>query len=215
MRARVAFMLACLAIVATSAPTAVAQGSPGEAQQEEEQKANWQGRYRRLIEQIREARERLEAAGAELSRARHHRTLRGGEQRLPVLEDRARAEADLIELSRALEALPEEARRAGAPAGWLREVEEDSPLVGMDRVLAESADTIERHADLAERFRARAVRLRAEAESHESMSLAYGSTRMRSAGDQKKHCARLARLSRELADEYDRLAEGHLAEAEP
>jgi hypothetical protein len=213
---RRALVLAFLLVGAGALPsTGVAQISPTEVQQEERQKAYWQDRYRRLTERIRDAQERLEAASAELSRARHHRTLRGGEQKLPVLGDIARAEADLMESARALEALPEEARRAGAPPGWLRELEGESPLVGMDRVLAESADTPDRHTELAQRFRTRAMRLRAEAESHESMSFAYGSTRMRSAGDQRKHCARLATLSRELADEYDRLADGNPSEAEP
>lgn len=209
-----ALMLVLLVVLGVAALQSSAE-PPGQAEQEEEQKVYWQDRYRELTKRIRDARERLEAASAELSRSRHHRTLRGGEQKLPLLGEVARAEADLTDSTRALEALPEEARRAGAPPGWLREVEGDSPLVGMDRVLAESADTPERHADLAQRFRSRAAKLRAEAESHESMSLAYTSSRMRSADDQKKHCARLAKLSRELADEYDRLADGHLAEAEP
>lgn len=216
MRARRALVFALLLVGAAGLPSAgLAQSSPTETQQEEEQKAYWQDRYRRLTEQVRNARERLEAAGADLSRARHHRKLRGGEQKLPVLGDLARAEADFMESARALEGLPEEARKAGAPPGWLRELDGDAPLVGMDRVLVESADTPDGHTELAQRFRARAMRLRVEAESHDSMSLAYPSTRMRSAADQTKHCARLAKLSRELADEYDRLAEGHMAEAEP
>ncbi|RIL07220.1 MAG: hypothetical protein DCC71_03755 [Proteobacteria bacterium] len=88
-------MLLFVLLGPASSRMAAAQEVRSEMQQEQEQKAFWQDRYRRLVGQIREARERLEASGAQLSRARHHRTLRGGGQRLPVLRDRARAEADL------------------------------------------------------------------------------------------------------------------------
>ena len=176
---------------------------------EEQQKAYWQNRHEQLVERVRDAGARLEATRAEYVRGRHHYKIRG-ESYVRVLTQIAKAEADFMDAQRELRGLPEEARRAGALPGWLRELEEVPSAAELDRLLAEEASTPESHEALARHLRARAAELRDTAESHRSMEHAYATTKLPTAEAQREHCAKLAELESRLADEYDRLAEGHL-----
>ena len=177
---------------------------------EEQQKTYWQNRHEQLAERVRDAGARVEATRAEYVRGRHHYKIRG-ENYVRVLTQIAKAESDLMEAQRELRGLPEEARRAGAPPGWLRELEEVPSAADLDRLLAEEASPPEQHEALARHLRARAVELRDTAESHRLMGFEYTTTKLPTAEAQREHCAKLAELESRLADEYDRLAEGHLA----
>lgn len=90
---------------------------------EHREMASWQGRYQSLLEKVETARHRVERAEAEYSSNRHHRRLRG-EPRRKLLDERADAESELRQAEQKLEAVQEEARRAGVPPGWLRDVAE-------------------------------------------------------------------------------------------
>jgi len=204
-----------LTLLVASAPTVSADPSEAPpAFSEEEQMAYWQGRGRALAERVRDASARLAAGREEYQRIRHHRRIRG-EDKVAVLTEIARAEADLIEAQAALERLPEEARRAGAPPGWLPEFEGAAPLEDFAEELAAEARTPEAHLALARSLRARAARYRSMAERHREMGLAYDGSRMRTIGEQRKHCDRLAELEIGVAEEYERLAQGHETQAEP
>ena len=174
-------------------------------------KAYWQGRHHEIVERIRSASERLEAARATYARGKHTRKLQD-QGKLDVATEMVRAEADLRAAHAELEAFPEEARRGGALPGWLREVEDEEPSLHR---LADPPRDAEEHRALAERLRSRAARYRVQAEEHRSMGLAYRGTRMGNAEEMRAHCDEIARLDVELARQLERLAEGHEAVAEP
>ena len=127
----------------------------------------------------------------------------------------AQAEADLGEARRALDELPEEARRAGALPGWIREMEEVPSPSTLERALLESATTPEEHAALAQEYRDRAARRRVQAQEHRSMALAYAGTRMKTPEQMQRHCEKMAGLENQLAEEYERLAAAHEAQSSP
>lgn len=199
--------LAPAALRAADAP----EPPPGAS--EEAQKVYWQDRARRLQEQIDDAVARLDHGRAEYARGRHHRKIRG-EHKVDVLTEIARAEADLIEARRSLEQLPEQARRAGAEPGWLRDINVTPLPEDLEPLLIEAAGDPEQHRTVARLLRARAARLRDRAEGHREMGMAYEGTKFRNAEEQRRHCDRLAELEARTADEYERLAEGHDANAQ-
>jgi hypothetical protein len=119
--------LALLVALGLGAPLAGGPLLPAPARAQDtgssdEVRAEWQERYRDLIEQERRASERLEAARTAYADGRQRKRLRG-ERKLEVMEELDNAEADHQKARDELEAFPEEARRAGIPPGWLREVE--------------------------------------------------------------------------------------------
>ena len=207
-------MLGLTLLVASAPPVSADPSEPPAGLSEQEQMAYWQGRGRALAGRVRDASARLAAGREQYQRIRHHRRIRG-EDKVGVLTEIARAEADLIDAQAALERLPEEARRAGAPPGWLREFEGAASSEDFAKELAAEARTPGEHLALARSLRARAARYRWMAERHREMGLAYGGTRMRTAAEQRKHCDRLAELETGVAEEYERLAQGHEAQAEP
>ena len=120
--------LATLVALGLGAPLAGAPLAPSPARAQDPGssdavRAEWQGRYRDLIEQQRMALERLEAARAAYADGRQRKRLRG-EHKLEVMEELGHAEADYQKARDELEAFPEEARRAGIPPGWLRDAED-------------------------------------------------------------------------------------------
>ena len=121
----IATALACgspLAGVVLVPNEAVAQSSPAKLQSEDRTRKAWQDRYRNAIDRERAARIELEAAQAAYNRGRHRQKLRG-DKRVRALERIRLAEQELAEATRDLERVPDEARRAGVPPGWLRDVE--------------------------------------------------------------------------------------------
>jgi len=80
----------------------------------------WSQRLARAQQRIDLARERVEKTDAAYSRARHDRNPRGGALE-EVKERRTAAERELASAEAALPRLVEQARRAGVPAGVLRD----------------------------------------------------------------------------------------------
>ncbi len=83
----------------------------------------WRELYVEALARRDDARGRLEGAQAAYRNGRHRKRLRG-EHKTKVMSDIREAEKDLADAERELEAIPEQARRAGAPAGTLRDFED-------------------------------------------------------------------------------------------
>jgi hypothetical protein len=108
-----AWLLAC----ALAAATALG------ADDDEAARSYWQQRSRELRANYEQAVARRDAAVAAYQRMRHHKRGRG-EPRTAALAERDAAEQALREAERALAELPEQARRAGALPGWIRDAGE-------------------------------------------------------------------------------------------
>lgn len=117
--------LACgspLAAVVLVPAEATAQPAPAKQGEEDRAKKAWQDRYRDAFARERAARVELEAARTAYTKGRNRQRLRG-DKRAQAVERIRVAEVELAEATRDLEVVPEEARRAGVPPGWLRDVE--------------------------------------------------------------------------------------------
>ena len=88
------------------------------------EKPEWQQRYRDLLDTASEAASRYEVANAIYTKNRQINRKRG-EARQSINTELQEAQIGLAEARAALQEFPEEARRAGVPPGWLREVEEE------------------------------------------------------------------------------------------
>jgi len=99
-----------------------ASGQAGAAAQDDEAalKADWQGRYRALVQEVEKTSAQLETDRRAYTKSKQRGRLKGG-TREEVLTRIAENERKLAELEQALQQFPEEARRAGIPPGWLRE----------------------------------------------------------------------------------------------
>jgi len=84
---------------------------------------------------------------------------------------------------------------------------------GLEQLLIESASTPQQHAALANHFRAKAAEAREEAAWHRKMASMYGAGKLVTAQAQREHCEKLAAVNESAAQEYDKLAEGHDAQA--
>lgn len=105
-------------LLGTMALPAIAETDPEAAAE----KAYWQKRYASLLDEaevLRETVERERELYADANRRNYRRGDKRHRHRKAMLEAAARLEV----VERELEALPDEARRAGALPGWLREVE--------------------------------------------------------------------------------------------
>jgi hypothetical protein len=105
---------------AAAQPTATTQRAAAAQDDEAALKADWQGRYRALVQNVEKTSAQLEADRRTYQKARQRGRLKGG-TRDEVLTRIAENEIKLAELEQALQQFPEEARRAGVPPGWLRE----------------------------------------------------------------------------------------------
>jgi hypothetical protein len=85
-------------------------------------KAEWQQRYRSLVRSVEQLRTELEENRAAYSKAKQRDRLQGS-RREQLVEQIASNEKRLAELETELAAFPDEARRAGVPPGWLRDIE--------------------------------------------------------------------------------------------
>ena len=200
-------------LVAAPFPRAFAEprgGSPTES--EVVQVHDWQERARVLVAQIQDASSRLAEGRAEYQRVRHHRRIRG-QDKLALLTEAARAEADLDEARASLARLLEEARQGGAPPGLLREFEDLDSAEDLVVELATQAKTAEQHLTVARNFRARAARYRAMADRHREMGQRFAGSDSGWIEEQRAHCERLADLEEGVAEQYERLAAGHEARA--
>jgi hypothetical protein len=56
-----------------------------------------------------------------------HRRRERGEAKAEIIEEQEAAREAVTQAARGLDALLEEARRAGVPPGWIREAMEDTP----------------------------------------------------------------------------------------
>lgn len=172
---------------------------------EEARLADWSDRARSFLIKAEDASARLEAGRRAYKRARQGQDVQGGD-RLALMTEVARAEADLHEARAGFERLREEARREGAPPGFVRELEDAAVAEDVTLLLATEAETQDQHSTVARNLRARATRYRAMAERHRELGAEYAEGGRRS---QRAHCERLADLEEKMADQYKRLAEGH------
>jgi hypothetical protein len=114
---------AALGIVAAASILCLALGVASANQNEAAQKQHWQKQYEEIIK-------RADAADIAVTNARaavreqRQRDRPRGEARAQLYRDLETAEAEFGEASKLLADFPEQARLAGVPAGWLREVEE-------------------------------------------------------------------------------------------
>ena len=90
-----------------------------------------------------------------------------------------------------------------------------SDASGVEQALVESATTPEQHAALARQYREKAESMHRITEEHRVMAKTYAGKSMRLAQRQKHHCEQIALFHTQLAAEFDKLAEGHEAEARP
>ena len=97
---------------------------PASVSAPESSKSYWQDRYRDLKAQVSSANARLSQAKRDYNKAKQRGRLRG-EYKNDILLEIQSAEMDLQDAEQALDALPDEARAAGVPPGWFREVDED------------------------------------------------------------------------------------------
>ena len=119
-----------LALVILLAGTATALAAPPGPDEHDA----WVDRIHDAREAVEVARKRVETSRAAYSRMRHKRKERG-ERKRERAEERDRAVDDLAAAERRLDALLEQARRAGVPPGWVREAMdgfEESPPAAVD-----------------------------------------------------------------------------------
>ena len=83
----------------------------------------WQQRYRGLLQQIEQAQLDLDTARGAYNKRRQRERLRG-EHRKQAVAAIEEAETRLRDAQQGLDELPDEARKAGIPPGWLRAVED-------------------------------------------------------------------------------------------
>lgn len=103
------------------ASAADAMAPPAADAPEAEREAYWRARAQEARDRVAAARERVAASDEDYARMRHRLNERG-EPRAEITNARTSAHAELEAALRYLESeLPEEARRAGALPGWLRE----------------------------------------------------------------------------------------------
>ena len=147
----------------------------------------------------------IEDALARIDRSKNGRFQDGsgnirGADRLPTRLEAATAQADLHEAREQLESLREEARRAGANAALMRELDEIEPPSRSDEGVADLEEEARDLTARAEEYRSRAEQHRAKLESCPD-----------SDDDSPSGCReRLERLSeqeRDVAKQYERLAE--------
>jgi hypothetical protein len=104
--------------VALFLPLALRAADPP-ADPEAEERATWEQAVRDARAALAAAQERHAAADRAYRQMRHHHRGRG-EKKAEILAEREAAAQELAEAQERLEALPEEARRAGVPPGWLQ-----------------------------------------------------------------------------------------------
>jgi len=109
---------ACLGVSSLALLPAVAQGEP------EGKKAYWQDRYRTLLRSASELRSRIASERA-LYAAANRRNYRRGPVRHVHRANVRQAEEELATVESALETFADDARRDGALASWLYEVEDE------------------------------------------------------------------------------------------
>ncbi|MCG8588153.1 MAG: hypothetical protein MJE66_02600 [Proteobacteria bacterium] len=115
-------MKATAGLAGVAAVLVLGLAGPTAAQNEEVEKARWQELYRALWEAVDEAEAKIAATQEKYRDGRQKRRLRGEEKAL-LLEEMKAARAERTKAREELERFPEDARRAGVPPGWLREVD--------------------------------------------------------------------------------------------
>ena len=91
---------------------------------DEPDKLHWQSEYKRVLSQVEQARARLEQSQRSYTKGKQRGRMRG-EQRFEIRDELAAAKQALAAAEAQLESFPDEARRAGAPPGWFREINDD------------------------------------------------------------------------------------------
>jgi len=127
------FSLVFAGLVSTLAlALATVVATPALAELPDGDKAEWQQRYRDLIESVSAAASRHEAAKAAYTKNRQINRKRG-EARDKINVELQESEVALAKARADLRDFPDLAHRAGVPPGWLREVEDSevtSPAAG-------------------------------------------------------------------------------------
>ena len=104
-------------------------GFPASAEVSESQKGEWQSRYAELITNARNSEQRVHESNTAYNKAKQRGRLRGN-YKVTIMENIKSSEEDFARDQAALDAFPEEARQAGVPPGWLREVEDQLGVGG-------------------------------------------------------------------------------------
>ncbi len=89
-----------------------------------EEKADWQGRYRRLLQRQARLRDNAAKSRENYARAQRRNYPRGGARQLFILDAEA-AEAELVKVEAETEGLLEQARREALPRNWFYEVDDE------------------------------------------------------------------------------------------
>lgn len=92
----------------------------------EEKKAEWQGRYRSLLQNAARLRSNAETSRENYARAQRRNYPRGG-ARQQFIVDAENAEKELVEVKEAIAQIAVDARHASIPPNWLYAVE-DEPI---------------------------------------------------------------------------------------
>ena len=90
----------------------------------EPDKLHWQSEYGRVLADVEQARARLALSQRSYTKGKQRGRMRG-EERFAIRDELAEAKQALAKAEERLENFPDEARRAGAPPGWFRDVNED------------------------------------------------------------------------------------------
>ena len=188
-----------LLVVSLSAPIVAAARSGGaEPASPNATLPAFRDRDHALAAEIEDALARLDESGND--RFQNARGDIRGEDRLPMRLEAARAQADLHKAREDLESLREEARRAGAPAALISELEDVEPAAQPEKRSPSDEAAVTDLETKAQDYRARAERNRGKIDSGpEDESNRAASCRER--------YERRAKGEDEIAEQYERLAD--------
>ncbi len=110
-------------LLAVVAGLTVALGQAVADDDEQRRKKDWQQRYEQVLSRVKAAEARIATSRLAIRKARQRDRLKG-QHRTEIMTELNSAEEELATARQLLEELPEAARQAGVPPGWLREIEE-------------------------------------------------------------------------------------------
>ena len=102
-----------------------AQAAPSSPPTLEEQKQEWQDRYRKLLREAARLQQNAMIGRENYSRAQRRNYPRGG-AREQFLTDAEAAEKELVKVKAEIEGIFDEARHAAVPANWLYQVDDEN-----------------------------------------------------------------------------------------
>jgi hypothetical protein len=125
-----------LLLVGTGASTLSAESYADEERASADKKAEWQGDYRKLLNDAARLERNVAAAKENYSQARQRYYPRGA-ARQQIVIDRKLAEKELVEVEAEIDRFKTNGRREGAAPSWFYEVEEEPRKASMPAAKAE------------------------------------------------------------------------------